>query len=174
VVALVYEPGTAGRLPDATGFIVPPGATAGGQPVLITACTWVSRKWPNPAFGDRAVVRVFVGGEGEREAPPEDELELVAAVCRDIERISPLGDVPVAWAVTPWPRSMPQYEVGHLRRVERIEAALREAPGLFVTGSAYGGVGIADVVRHATETAERVRAHLQMTNEVAAAANAGA
>jgi hypothetical protein len=53
---------------------------------------------------------------------------------------------------------MPQYEVGHLERVRAIEASL--PAGIFVTGNAYQGVGVADAVRSAGRTAERVRAHL--------------
>ena len=56
---------------------------------------------------------------------------------------------------------MPQYEVGHAERIEGIEAALAGSPGIFLTGSAYRGVGIADCVRHATETAERVHRYLR-------------
>jgi protoporphyrinogen/coproporphyrinogen III oxidase len=161
VVSMVYGPGSGALLPDATGFIVPAGATvAGGRPATITACTWLSRKWPNPAFGDRAVLRAFAGRAGEDSALDLPDDELVAALVRDIEAISPMGDVPEDWSVARWPRSMPQYDVGHLDRVARIESALAATPGLFVTGSAYGGVGLADVVRHAGETAVRVRAHL--------------
>lgn len=168
VVALVYPPGTAGRLPAAGGLIVPPTAGPRGS-MPITACTWISRKWPNPAFGDRALVRVFVGG-AERPPPAvDDEVEFVGAVCRELERMAPVGDVPDGWAITPWPESMPQYEVGHLERIDRIEAAIGRVPGLFVTGSAYRGVGIADVVRQANETAERVRGHLRITGDRSAA-----
>jgi hypothetical protein len=53
---------------------------------------------------------------------------------------------------------MPQYEVGHLERVRAIEASL--PAGIFVTGNAYQGVGVADAVRSAWVTAERVGAHL--------------
>ena len=53
---------------------------------------------------------------------------------------------------------MPQYEVGHLERVRAIETTL--PPGIFVTGNALHGVGVADAVRSAGETAERVRAYL--------------
>jgi oxygen-dependent protoporphyrinogen oxidase len=55
---------------------------------------------------------------------------------------------------------MPQYEVGHLERLSRIEDALSRTPGVFLTGSGYRGVGIADCVRHARETARRVIGYL--------------
>ena len=59
-----------------------------------------------------------------------------------------------------WLRSMPQYEVGHLDRVARIEAELARRPGLFVAGAAYRGVGMADCVRQGAEAAGRVLDHL--------------
>ncbi len=46
---------------------------------------------------------------------------------------------------------IPQYELGHGKRVSRMESALLGLPGLFLTGNAYRGIGInactADSVR---------------------------
>ena len=66
--------------------------------------------------------------------------------------------MPEAAAVVRWPSAMPQYGVGHLERVATIDASM--PPGIFVTGNAYRGVGVADTVRHANEVAERVHSHL--------------
>jgi oxygen-dependent protoporphyrinogen oxidase len=52
---------------------------------------------------------------------------------------------------------MPQYEVGHVDRVRAIRDRL--PGGIFVTGSAFAGVGIPDCVRDANETAEAVLRH---------------
>jgi len=155
VVALVYPPGTAERLPDATGFVVSPRAG-----LSITACTWFSRKWPDDAFEDRAVLRCFVGRSGDEDALALDDEELAARVVEDVERIHPMGPLPSAWRVIRWARAMPQYEVGHLARVGRIRAALDASPGVFATGSAFEGVGIADCVRQANHVASEVRAYL--------------
>jgi oxygen-dependent protoporphyrinogen oxidase len=75
-------------------------------------------------------------------------------------RIAEIFDLsaPDAAEVVRWPRAMPQYEVGHLDRVARIESAL--PPGTYVVGQAYRGAGIPDCVRQANETAERVLASL--------------
>jgi oxygen-dependent protoporphyrinogen oxidase len=155
VVHLVYREGTADALPDATGFVVPSGKAP------MTAATFLSRKWPDPAFGSRAVVRCFVGAAGSEDVLDADDEEIVDAVCRHLTALLPLPDRAAASAVVRWPRSMPQYEVGHLERVSAIEEAL--PPGIFVVGNAYGGVGVADTVRGAGEVAERVRAHLAGT-----------
>ena len=153
VVLLVYPPGTEEVLPEATGFVVPSGRAP------MTAATFVSRKWPSPAFGDRAVLRCFVGAAGTEDVLEAGDDEIVAAVCRHLAALLPLPErAETASAVVRWPRSMPQYEVGHLERVSAIATGL--PPGIFVVGNAYGGVGIADTVRGVNETAERVLAHL--------------
>ncbi len=41
-----------------------------------------------------------------------------------------------------WDRGMPQYTVGHVRRVEAINERAARFPGLFLAGSSYRGVGI--------------------------------
>jgi len=163
VVLLVYPPATAERLPPGSGFIVPPAATDSGGPgpTAITASTWVSSKWPREEHAGRAVIRCYLGRFGDDETALErPDRDLAAAAARDIESASPLGCEPEATKVVRWPRSMPQYEVGHLDRLARIDGALAPLPGLFLVGSAYRGVGVADCVRQAGEAAERVRAFL--------------
>jgi protoporphyrinogen/coproporphyrinogen III oxidase len=172
-VTLVYPPGSAERLPDATGVLVPAradaervsGARAPSGPSVVTACTWISRKWPDASFDDRAVVRCFVGRDGEQAPLDLDDDALAGAVAADIERMTPLGTGPQSTLVTRWPDGMPQYDVGHLGRVAAAEEALgAEAPGVFLAGAPYGGIGIADCVRQGNEAADRVRAHLRGTN----------
>jgi oxygen-dependent protoporphyrinogen oxidase len=152
VVLLVYGEGTGGRLPDSSGFVVPKGKLA------MTACTLVSRKWPDRAFGDRAVVRCFVGGSGAEDLLDQPDDQIAEGVARQLAAILPLPSEPESWRLVRWPRSMPQYEVGHLDRVAAIERVL--PPGMFVAGPAYRGPGIADCVRGGNEAAETVRSHM--------------
>jgi oxygen-dependent protoporphyrinogen oxidase len=152
VVLLVYPEGTADALPEATGFVVPRGRAP------MTAATFLSRKWPQAAFGTRAVIRCFVGAVGFEDVLDAPDEEIVEAVCRHLAAVLPLPERAAGSTVVRWPRSMPQYEVGHVERVHAIEAAL--PPGIVVAGNAYLGVGVADAVRSGAEAAERVRVHL--------------
>ncbi|HEX5951422.1 MAG TPA: protoporphyrinogen oxidase [Actinomycetota bacterium] len=152
VVLLVYPEGTGDRLPESSGFVSPRGRLA------ITAATLVSRKWPDPALGTRAVVRCFIGAWGMEESLALPDDELIERVDDQIAEIFDLSARPEAVEVVRWPVAMPQYEVGHLDRVARIEAAI--PPATFVVGQAYRGAGIPDCVRQANETAERVLAAL--------------
>jgi oxygen-dependent protoporphyrinogen oxidase len=95
-----------------------------------------------------------VGADGEDDVLAAADADLVEACARHVAALLPLPAEPEHAAVHRWPRSMPQYELGHLDRVRRIRASL--PAGIFVVGNAYDGVGIADTVRGANETAERV------------------
>jgi oxygen-dependent protoporphyrinogen oxidase len=154
VVELVFPQGTVDVLPPGTGCVVPPGQGS------VTASTWISRKWPREEFGSRAVVRCFVGRAGDQAVLDAPDADLLEAALGELRRAGAGLPAAEASSVVRWPRSMPQYEVGHLDRVAALDRALAGRPGLFVTGAAYRGVGIADCVRQAGETAERVRDYL--------------
>ncbi len=148
VVLLVYGEGTGRRLPPGSGFLAPRGA------LEMTACTFVSRKWPEPAFGGRAVVRCFVGADGAPERPGRSDEDLVRSVARALSDLLGMPAVPDDARVVRWPRSMPQYDVGHLDLVREIE---RDLPaGVFVAGQAYRGVGVPDCVRDGERAARLV------------------
>ena len=153
-VLFVYPEGTAGELPDGSGFVVPRGAAP------MTACTWLSSKWPDPSYGDRAVLRCFVGAAGEEDIVDAPDEELIAACARHLTALVPLPDRPEHAAVVRWPAAMPQYLVGHLDRVAEIRAGL--PAGIFVTGQSLDGVGIADCVRAAGTAAEQVATYLAL------------
>jgi oxygen-dependent protoporphyrinogen oxidase len=124
----------------------------------MTAATFLSRKWPDPAFGDRAILRCFVGASGTEDVLGAPDEDIVEAVARHLAAVVPLPERPEASRVVRWPRSMPQYQVGHADRVWAVAGSL--PPGIFVAGNAYDGVGVADAVRSANEAAGRVLAHL--------------
>jgi oxygen-dependent protoporphyrinogen oxidase len=151
-ILMVYPEGTQPAIQDGSGFVVPRGKAP------MTACTWVSSKWPSEAFGSRAVVRCYVGAVGEEDILEAADDELVEACARHLAAVLPLPGAPEHAEVVRWPASMPQYELGHLERVVRIRQAL--PAGIFVVGQPCDGVGVPDCVRGAGGTAEEVAAHL--------------
>ncbi|MEO8293171.1 MAG: protoporphyrinogen oxidase [Actinomycetota bacterium] len=157
VIFLVYAEGTQTSLPDGTGFVVPRGRAP------MTACTWLSSKWPREAFGTRAVLRCYVGSAGDDDVVDAPDDEMVEACARHLAALLPLPARAEHAEVVRWRGAMPQYEVGHRERVARIRSGL--PAGIFMTGSAYDGVGIPDCVRAAGETADAAGAHLASTKE---------
>ena len=152
VVLMLYPEHSASELPPSSGFVVPRGKAP------MTACTFLSNKWPDPSFGTRAVVRCYVGGVGAEDILDAEDPDLIEACARHLAALVSLPEAPEQAAVVRWPKAMPQYEVGHLDLVSQIRRSL--PPGLFVTGQAYDGVGIPDCVRAAGEAAEAVSKYL--------------
>jgi oxygen-dependent protoporphyrinogen oxidase len=154
VVALAYPAAALDGLPDGTGFLV-----AGGERRLVRACTWSSRKWDHLA-GEPGLVKVFVGRSGE-PPPAVGDGELAALVHTELTQALRLPAPPVATHVERFAVAIPQYAVGHLARVERIENALPE--GVEAAGAAYRGVGIPACVRSGQAAADRALARLGLS-----------
>jgi oxygen-dependent protoporphyrinogen oxidase len=133
------------------GFVVP----AVEQRALL-ACTYASRKYPGRAPEGRDLVRAFVGGALRPDLPGLDDDTLVATVRRELAALADIRAAPLLVRVHRYPESMPQYAVGHLDRVEAIEAAARGLPAVALAGAAYRGVGVPDCVRSGEAAAETV------------------
>ncbi|TLY20170.1 MAG: protoporphyrinogen oxidase, partial [Nitrospirae bacterium] len=138
---------------DGYGFVVP---RIEGRALL--AVTWTSSKWSHRAPDDAVLLRAYVGGAGREAVLEQSDNGLVSLVRAELRAMMGIAEAPVLARVYRWPRSMPQYLVGHLERVAAIDERLARWPGLFLTGAGYRGVGIPDCIRDGLDTAERVRA----------------
>ena len=67
---------------------------------------------------------------------------------------------PFFTAVSRYPQSMPQYQVGHLSHVASIRSQLDTLPGLYLAGNAYNGIGVPDCVKSAEFAAHSIVKHL--------------
>lgn len=133
---------------DASGFIVPEGE---GR---ILAATWITSKWSDRAPAGKALVRAFVGGARHPELVELGDEALSRLAWEELRRfMGPLGE-PLWGRVYRYRRGNPQPELGHVGRLARLRAILEGLPGLFLTGSGYGGVGIPDCVRQARAAAQ--------------------
>lgn len=132
---------------DGFGFVVPAVERLG-----LIGCTFASVKFPGRAADGTVLLRVFVGGQPVRQTEPE----LKAAVLRQLGPLLGVSAAPCHSGVCRYREAMPQYEVGHLERVETIERAARRHPGLYLTGNAYRGIGLPDCIREAEKSAERI------------------
>ena len=113
----------------------------------VMACTFSSVKFPNRAPAGSVLLRAFVGGALQPEMVELDDEELVAKVRRDLKTLLRIERNPIFAEVSKWERSMPQYFVGHLDRVENIETRVSRLPGLSLAGNAFNGPGIPDCIR---------------------------
>jgi oxygen-dependent protoporphyrinogen oxidase len=150
-VSLVYRLSAVQRPLDGTGFLVPPK-----EGRFLVGCTWSSAKWPHLAHDELAAFRCAVGRYGDQRWVDLDDAELVDRVHAELAESVGATARPIAVRVQRWPSAMPQYTVGHEHRLISIATALRALPGLYVTGAAYRGVGIASCISQAAEVAAAV------------------
>ena len=80
--------------------------------------------------------------------------EMVAAARDEFRDLLGVTAAPGLTEVQRWPAAMPQYAVGHLDRVAKIEEAAAHIPDLFLAGAAYRGVGVPDCVHSGENAAE--------------------
>jgi len=130
------------------GYVV-----ARGEGLAHTACTWTSSKWPRRTPANSVLLRCYVGRAGDRRALNEDDDGLVATVLAEIRPLLGITGRPLLARLHRWEDAMPQYDMGHLGRVEAITDALSQTPGVLVAGAGYGGIGLPDCIRQGTEVA---------------------
>jgi oxygen-dependent protoporphyrinogen oxidase len=117
----------------------------------INAITISSVKFDGRAPDGTVLLRAFFGGSRSPQSMALDDEALLSTVRDELRSLLDIDAQPLLHRIYRWPRSNPQYDVGHLERVAAIEAAL--PAGLWVTGSPYRGVGIPDCVKQAQDVA---------------------
>ena len=156
-VTLGYDKKVRRSLPPGFGFLVPRSA---GHRML--AATFVHNKFPHRAPENRAIVRCFLGGARDEEILQSSEAEILQIVRAELKQIIGLDAEPLFARVYKWKSAMAQYSVGHLERLQRIEAARLGLPGLALAGNGYSGIGVPDCVRSGSEAASKIMAEMGM------------
>ena len=157
LLTLAYDRDEIGHPLDGSGFLVPKP-----EQQVITACSWASTKWKHLGATGHAILRVSVGHINNDRAVHLDDDDLLAEVRADLERIMGVTADPTEVRISRWIESFAQYTPGHLSRVATIDDALADdAPGIFVAGASYRGVGIPaciDQAHQAVRSASRFTA----------------
>jgi len=154
-VSLAYRREDFPQAPNSFGFVVP-----AIEKRKIMACTFSSLKYPGRAPDDKILLRAFVGGSLQAELFNQDDQTMAESVRAEIAALLGVTTAPIFTRVWRHPDSMPQYHVGHVARIGRIETALSRFPTLALAGSAYHGVGISDCVRTGEAAAEKILAQV--------------
>jgi len=159
-VTLAY-PKFAARFPlNGFGNLIPRSAG-----IRTLGMVWSSSLFPERAPPDMNMVLSYIGGArdpGIRECTPD---EVAALVDADMRRVLLRADAPSpqVLGVRLWPRAIPQYNRGHLRRLEACNQGLQGFPGLFLGGNYLSGVSFGDCVQWAYDNVPRVLTFLQET-----------
>jgi len=141
-IALAYPADRVAHPLRGSGFVAARGAGSG----RLTACTWVSSKWPGRAPQGSVLLRAFIGGATDPTAIDLSDEELVAVAVRELTPVLGLSGMPMLTQIDRWRDAGAQHQVGHLARLARLEQRLAVLPGLFAAGAGFRAIGIPDCV----------------------------
>ena len=147
---------------DGFGFLAPRKES---PPIL--GCLFSSSMFAGRADSSTVLLTTFVGGVRSGALALKPEEELAADVSTALQGY--LGARQPLWqVVTRWPQAIPQYTLGHLRRIAAVERAEAEAPGLRLCANWRGGVSVADCIKSAHASVEAVEQFLRQAAPSAA------
>ncbi len=145
------------NIPQGFGFLVPQDHTRTSERGILAA-TFTNQKFSHRTpLGARAI-RVYFGANSTEHFAQTSDQQIAKLAFAALQTI--LGPLPDSeqnlTTVHRWPHSLPQYEVGHLDRMAKLDESISRLPGLHLLGSSYRGVGLPDLIHAARETARKV------------------
>jgi protoporphyrinogen/coproporphyrinogen III oxidase len=147
-LSLVYRESDIPAEPVINGLMIPRR-----EKRAIDAVTVSSRKMPERTHPGYTILRVFFGG-AKPELVTYDNEKLLAAIRAELRDLLNIQAEPLAHDLYRWPSGFPQAEVGHLERIDAIEASL--PAGIVLAGSSYRGIAVPDCIKQGREAAKKV------------------
>ena len=159
VVSSAYKRSQVTSSLDGFGFMVP------RREGLHTICTF----WNSSLSNERApqgtvLITSFIGRAGDEALAAMTNEELARMVEGENASILGITADPLDRVVWKDPRALPQYNVGHARRVGEISAVLGTLPNLYLAGNFLSGRSIGDCVKLAYGVAEDLHSRLERQN----------
>lgn len=157
VVASVYRRVAVGHPLDGFGFLVPRIENR-----RILGCLFSSSIFAGRAPENAVLLTTFVGGRRNPEIVALGSESVARVVTEELGSLLGATEAPLWQEVVHWPRAIPQYTIGHLRRLRAIEDLEARRPGLHFCASYRDGVSVGDRIKAAHATATRIAEHFKL------------
>ncbi|WP_455209292.1 protoporphyrinogen oxidase [Kaarinaea lacus] len=131
------------------GFLVP-----SRERKKILGTLWDVSIFPNRAPDGYVLLRTMVGGARAADYAVEDQDALADMVRSELASIMGIDATPDFVKTYRHGKSIPQYSLGHAKRLKAINQYLQKHPNLILTGNAYKGVALNDCVANAYRIAD--------------------
>jgi oxygen-dependent protoporphyrinogen oxidase len=154
VVAMGYRAADVPSM-DGFGFIAPQNTRRD-----LLGVQWCSSIYPQRAPDGSVLMRAMCGGWQRADVVDWHDARLLEAMRHELKLAMNVTAAPIYHKIIRWDKAIPQYHLGHLDRVARIDARLTQHPGLFLGGNAYRGVALNDCTEQGAILAERVASFL--------------
>lgn len=151
VACLGYRKDKVGQPLDGFGFLVPKRENR-----RILGTLWDSSIFPNRAPEGYVLLRSMLGGARAVEVALQDENRLINTVMDETKKIMDIQAQPDFAKVYTHEKGIPQYLLGHGKRLEVIDTIVSSHKGFYITGNSYRGIGVNDCIENSYKLAERI------------------
>ncbi len=136
------------KKPSGFGFVVP---RSENSPIL--GCTFSSNKFEDRSSPETFLIRCFIATAENDALLSYSDAQLSNLALTEIHRMTEFQGTPILSYVKKYKKVLPQYCVGHKKRVEQIRENIGKTKNLYVTGNYFDGTGVPDCVSQAKQTA---------------------
>jgi oxygen-dependent protoporphyrinogen oxidase len=151
VICLGYKREKIKHPVDGFGFLIP-----GKEGRKILGTLWDSSIFPNRAPEGYVLLRSMLGGARMSDLALKDSEKLIHLVMGELKDIMGIDVDPDFAKVYTHNRGIPQYFLGHEKRLERIDSIIGRFKKMYITGNAYRGIGVNDCIENSMKLAERI------------------
>lgn len=155
VALLAYRRDQIAHSLDGFGFVVP--ARENRQ---IIAGSFTSIKFAGRAPDGKVLMRVFVGGALQPELLDLSDDNISRIVTKELAELLGTQGQPEFCNIAHWQGMMPQYHIGHLELVRRIEEQAAKLSHFALAGNSFHGVGVPFCIHDGEQAAEHLLAQL--------------
>ncbi|MCL2680269.1 MAG: protoporphyrinogen oxidase [Coriobacteriia bacterium] len=130
----------------------------------LLAASWSSTKWPGRAPDGKILIRGFAGTPKNQAIMDASDEQLIATVLDELCQVMniPQKAQPLFARLYRWTLGMSQYKMGHLDRVQTIEARTAATRGLACAGGCLRGVGIPNCIDGGEAAARKILAEFDL------------
>ncbi len=122
----------------------------------ILGIVWDSSIFPDRAQNGKKCIRVMIGGQRDKHIALKSNKELIRMAKEGIKKTMGVECEPSVSFVQRYRNGIPNYALGHQKRVENIFNTLKNHKGFYLNSNAYNGVALNDCVRNSRLCAEQI------------------
>jgi oxygen-dependent protoporphyrinogen oxidase len=126
----------------------------------VRSLTLASEKFPGRAPPGSIQLRVALADRNGQSMDHLSDEELGFVAATEVSLLLGIQGSPHFRYVVRHRQAVPQYTVGHLARMKRIDGHLAECRGLALAGAAYRGVGVPQCIHSGEQAAEAMLQYL--------------
>ena len=148
------------KIPPGFGFLTPEQ-----EQRFSLGCLFSSNMFPGRAPENHILFEVLVGGRRHPERLELDDQTLVDNVLEDMRQLLHLPEDPTYIKILRSSGAIPQLEKGYPELLRWRDRLVQHQKNLFICGFGWDGIGLNDMMKHATRVAEALQAGEENTRE---------